>query len=93
MIKKYAVLNTAKVCRRDKGASLHIQYADAMLIGLYTKQLRMEKNTKVLGCGTPTDDTNTGFALRIKGQRKDVVEQRVAITDSNWFSFKQLQIG
>jgi hypothetical protein len=53
----------------------------------------MEQNTKVLDCGTPTDDTNTWFAIRIKGQRKDAVEQRVAIIDSNWFSFKQLQIG
>jgi len=93
VIKKYAVPNTAKVCRRDKGASLHIQYTDATLIGLYTKQLRMEQNTKALDCGTPTDDTNTGFALRIKGEMKDAVEQRVAVTDSNWFSFKQLQIG
>ena len=54
----------------------------------------MEQNTKVLDCGTPTDDANTWFAIRIKeGQRKDAVEQRVAIIDSNWVSFKQLQIG
>jgi hypothetical protein len=51
----------------------------------------MEQNTKALDCGTPTDDT--WFAKRIKGQRKDAVEQRVTIIDSNWFSFKQLQIG
>jgi hypothetical protein len=54
----------------------------------------MEQNTKGLDCGTPTDNTNTWFAIRItEGQRKDVVEQRVAIIDSNWYSFKQLQIG
>jgi len=63
-----------------------------MLIGLNTKQLRMEQNTKAVGRGTPTDDTNTAFALRIRGRRKDAVQQRVAITDSNWFGFKQLQI-
>ena len=44
----------------------------------------MEQNTKVLVCGTPTDDTNTWLAIRIKeGQTKDAVEQRVAIIDRN----------